>query len=209
MMIATVREDMVTGRGTGVAGVPLSDELAALPLERLRWTGTAIIDAATVTGWHIDDAGAKRLCAAAGRQPLTCTWDAVLVHDGAAWRVRTAVDDLIAYAHAVQWARAEAGVSVALAGGPTVHFPTDAIGRGLVNGAVTRAQQPSPPAGFRWQIGATSFVTLTPAQVIAAGVAVADYVQATFNTLDDVITGILSGSITSETQIDAAAWPAN
>lgn len=208
-LLATVREDMVTGRGTGIEGVPLPEALAALPLDRLRWTGSGIVDAATITAWHIDRAGAKRIAAAEDRQPLTCAWDAPLVHDGTAWRVRTAADDLIAYAHAVQWARAEAGVMVALSGGAQVRFASDATGRALLNGAVTRAQQANPPPGFRWQTGATSFVTLTPAQIVTAGIAVADYIQGTFDTLDDVIADILSGTITSTAQIDAATWPAN
>lgn len=208
-MKAIFDADLLVRAGTLIDGYEIPAALASLPLDRLRWIGAEIADAAGITAWHIDEAGRKRLHPAPDRQALTCAWDAVLVHDGSAWRVRTAADDLIATAHAVQWARAESGVTVALPGGPSVRFPTDATGRGLLNGAVTRAQQASPPAGFRWQTGATTFVTLTPAQVIAAGIAVADYVQATFDTLDDCVADILSGAITSTAQIDAAAWPDN
>lgn len=208
-MKAIFDSDLLVRAGSLIDGHEIPAALASLPFDRLRWSGAEIIDAAGVTAWHIDANGRKRLGAADGRQPLTCAWDAVLVHDGTAWRVRTAADDLIVYAHAAQWTRAEAGLSIAFAGGPTVRFPTDGTGRGLLNGAVARAQQPSPPSGFRWQTGATSFVTLTPAQVIEAGIAVADYVQATFDTLEAVLADILSGTITSTAQIDAAQWPSN
>lgn len=208
-MALVIFEDLVVGEGSGIAGPERPEPLRDAPLSRLRWSGGGVVDVAAVTDWCIDESGRKRLAAGDGRQPLTCAWDAVLVRDGSAWRVRTAADDLVATAHAVQWARAEAGITVAFADGPTVRFPTDATGRGLIAGAVTRAQQPSPPVGFRWQTGATTFVTLTPAQVIAAGVAVADYVQATFDTLDAVIADILSGAITSTAQINAAPWPDN
>lgn len=207
-MKAIFDDDLLVRAGTMIDGHAIPTELSGLPFDRLRWNGS-IVDVAAVTAWHIDSAGRKRLAPAQDRQPLTCAWDAVLVRDGETWRVRSAADVLIAYAHGVQWAKAEAGITVTFQGGPTVWFPTDGTGRGLLNGAVTRAQQANPPAGFRWQTGATSFVTLTPAQVIAAGIAAADYVQATFDTLDDVIADILSGTITSTTQIDAATWPAN
>lgn len=208
-MALVIHEDLITGEGTGIDGPERPANLVGVPLSRLRWSGGSVIDVAGVTTWHIDSAGRKRVASAEDRQPLTCAWDAVLLRAGDTWRVRTAADDLIAYAHALQWAKAEAGITVTFQGGPTVRFPTDGTGRGLLNGAVTRAQQANPPSGFRWQTGATSCVTLTPAQVVTAGVAAADYVQATFDTLDDVIADILSGTITSTAQIDAAAWPAN
>jgi hypothetical protein len=177
-----------------------------LPLSRLRWNGSEVIDAGQITNWYVDSAGYKRLSPAPDRYPVTCSWDAVLVREGNQWRVKAAAEELIEYANIVQWKKALAGVMIPV-GDSVIVVPTDTTALALLSGAVARAEKPNPPEYISWQAGPTTFVNLTPAQVVAIGVAVADFMQATFDTLQVVINGILSGAITSKEQIDSANWP--
>jgi hypothetical protein len=117
--------------------------------------------------------------------------------------------NLVAYANAKQWALAMGGYVIAFDGGPTVPFDTSDIGLTLINGKISRLAQADPPASFNWQSGPTTFVTLTAAQIVQAGVAIADFVQATFDTLNTVFAGITGNTITTTEQIDAAGWPSN
>jgi hypothetical protein len=50
---------------------------------------------------------------------------------------------------------------------------------------------------------------ISGAQVTALGIAVAQFVQDAFNAYGDVSSKIADGSISTFSQIDAAAWPAN
>jgi hypothetical protein len=116
--------------------------------------------------------------------------------------------DLIAYANNKQSALAFGGVTVAFVGGPTVLFGTDALGLALLSGKVTRLGQANPPATVNWQT-ATGFVALTGAQITSAGIAVADFVQNSFDVLASTLSGIVGGAITTTAQVDAASWPSN
>lgn len=117
--------------------------------------------------------------------------------------------NLIAYANQKQWALATGGFTVTFSGGPTITFDTSDIGMTLITGKVARLGQANPPASFNWQTGPTTFATITAAQIIQAGCAIADFVQATFDSLNVVFADINGGSITTIAQIDGAKWPTN
>lgn len=113
------------------------------------------------------------------------------------------------YANTKQWALAIGGYTVAFAGGPTVAFDTSTEGQALITGKIARLQQANPPVAFNWQSGPAGFVNLSAAQLTAAGVAIADFVQATFDALGAVIAAINAGTIKSKAQVDSADWPSN
>lgn len=86
-MKAFLHEDMVTGTGVGdIDGEPVPADLVNLPPERLRWTGTQLVDAATYSTFWIDAAGHKHIVAADGRQNLACAWNAPLANENGVWR---------------------------------------------------------------------------------------------------------------------------
>lgn len=149
--------------------------------------------------YSVNGDGAVVLAASVAAE-IVADAQAIAVIDTAAARKAA----LVSYANAAQWAKAEGGLEVDLGSGLSMLFPTDAVSRGLLNGAVARAQAPSPPDTFRWQTGPSTFQVLSASQVVLAGVAVADYVQATFDTLALVVEEIDDGTITTEAEIDAA-----
>jgi hypothetical protein len=110
--------------------------------------------------------------------------------------------DLKAYANAMQWAKASGGY-LATINGATVPFSTSTESLGLISGKVARLQQPNPPAAVQWQTGADTFVTIAAADFFTASVAIADYVQATFDKLATVLARIDAGTITTFAQVDA------
>lgn len=65
-----------------------------------------------------------------------------------------------------------------------------------------------PSSSINW-VQDSGIVALTPAQVIATGVAVGAKVQQSFTVLGELIPEINSGAVTSREEIDAADWPAN
>lgn len=93
---AVIEGDRVVGAvsGIGVSGPAIPESLGGVPLERLRWNGKAVVDAAEVVTWYVDGTGAKHLRSGGGRQRITCAWDAAPVRDGEAWRAPTAADAL-------------------------------------------------------------------------------------------------------------------
>ena len=111
-------------------------------------------------------------------------------------------EDLIAYANGVQWQKATGGYTKTV-GGASLTFPTDATSQALITGKAVRLGQPNPPATVDWQFP-TGFVTMQAADFLADAVKIADFVQATFDTLKTVMTEITAGTITTTAQIDAA-----
>lgn len=83
MTFAVLDEDMVVGRIIGVgAGLPIPGKFSELPLNRLRFDGTDIIDADGIGSWLIDDLGRKRLRAmndGSGWQALDCAFNDVMI----------------------------------------------------------------------------------------------------------------------------------
>lgn len=115
---------------------------------------------------------------------------------------------LMAYANTKQWALATGGYTITLSGTPRT-FKTDSESQGLMTGKALRLTQPSPPTTVNWQFGGASsdFAEIDAADFMTAATAVADFVQATFDTLRQVLADIAAGTITSTAQIEAAAWP--
>jgi len=95
-------------------------------------------------------------------------------------------------------------VRVVDVGGTRIGFRTDTESQALMVGKAFRLSLPGAPATVRWQTGPAEFVVLDSADFIAAATTVADWVQATFDALDDVIfPGIAAGTITTTAEIDA------
>lgn len=97
MKFATTDGDLVIGTTSGVggAGPEIPADLSGLPLERLRYVGGAVVDAATITAWHVGADGVKHAVTASGRQALTCAWNALLINDAGTWRVKTLAEQLL------------------------------------------------------------------------------------------------------------------
>ena len=116
---------------------------------------------------------------------------------------------LVTHANAVQARLAVGGVTITFGAGAPIVFGTDAFGLALLNGAVARQALADPPETLQWQVGTNAFVPITGAQVVIAGKLVADFVNQTFGALQQVLAAIDAGTITSLSQIDGFAWPAN
>lgn len=113
---------------------------------------------------------------------------------------------LVEYANIKQWALATGGFTVTIEGVERT-FATDTVSQSLITGKALRLQQPNPPVTVGWQFGAASFVSISAANFMSAAILIADFVQATFDTLNGVMAGIANGTITTAAQVDAAAWP--
>ena len=135
--------------------------------------------------------------------------DAVLISAGLSPTGLTALTatQLAAYANAHQWALATGGFTVTIASTARM-FMTDDISTGLITGKAVRLGQPNPPATINWQF-ASGYVLITAAEFLAAATQIADFVQATFDSLEPVLASIASGAITMTAQVDSAAWPSN
>lgn len=90
------KQDYPVGTVSGNGGTAVPAALAGLPVNRLRWDGAAVVDAASYTHFFIDDAGLTHIIQHDGQwQPLECGWDDELIDDGS-WRVVTNDDRLAA-----------------------------------------------------------------------------------------------------------------
>lgn len=94
-MRAVLIEDVVVGAvgGDGASGPAIPAAMRGIPLDRLRWDGSRIIDAVSITTFHVGSDGIKHVIAAPGRQEVACAWDDVLVRDGI-WRVMSASEKI-------------------------------------------------------------------------------------------------------------------
>lgn len=106
------------------------------------------------------------------------------------------------YANQVQWDKATGGYTVTVGEQP-VSFKTTSEGMSLMTGKSVRLMQPDPPESIIWQTGLTDFVVIPAADFLGIAVEIADFVQSTFDLLEEVIAEIDSGQITSRDQIDA------
>lgn len=111
------------------------------------------------------------------------------------------ISDLIAYANKAQWKKATGGYTTTI-NGQSVTFATTSDSMALINGKFARFQQPNAPASVDWQVSPTEFVTLTAADFNALAINIADFVQATFDKLPQLIADINSGAVTTTAQID-------
>lgn len=101
MNIAILSDDLVIGRAEGIPGVEIPAELAAFPNARLRFDGSAIVDAGAITQWYVDRDGQKHIADGEGREPVECAADAPLIFENGAWRVGGFDDAKSAYKAAV------------------------------------------------------------------------------------------------------------
>lgn len=113
---------------------------------------------------------------------------------------------LKAYANAEQWRRATGGYTATIDG--TSHFfPTDETSYNLMTGKAKRLDQPGAQDPFRWQLPA-GYISISVADFRTVAVAIADYMQATFDALEPILDAIDAGTITTFAEIDTASWPA-
>jgi len=95
-MRAILKDDLVLGFGEGdIAGPEVPAALVGVPAARLRFVGGQLVDVSGRTEWWLDDAGFLRAVQADPTwPPVICAWDAETVHDGAAWRLKSAAETL-------------------------------------------------------------------------------------------------------------------
>jgi hypothetical protein len=110
---------------------------------------------------------------------------------------------LAVYANVRQWALATGG-HVVTVNGAAIPFATSVESMALMGGKVQRLGLPGAPATVNWQTGPTTFAAIPAADFITAATAVADFVQATFDKLSDILVGISGGAILTTADIDAA-----
>lgn len=84
---------------------------------------------------------------------------------------------------------------------------TDRESQAMVTGAYLLAQR-DPQRTLQWQTEA-GFVTLDAVAVTALADAIADHVQACFDTLAALVSDIADGTVSEVAQIDSAGWPPN
>jgi hypothetical protein len=206
--VATVREDMVIGKGTGGDGIAIPSELSSLPLDRLRFDGQDIIDGATISDWFIDALGAKRLQNGSGRQALTCEWDDVLEKQNGSWVVIDALKaSLKGYAASKRAGVMNAGCTVTVSGSPLKVWADTQTQTALTALSVQASSNPALTTVWKCRDG--FFVTLTAAGIASLASGVMAFVQSAFATEADVVADIDASSITTTAEIDAASWPAN
>ncbi|KEA07110.1 DUF4376 domain-containing protein [Rhizobium rhizogenes] len=116
-------------------------------------------------------------------------------------------DDLISYANQKQWSLAIGGYS-AMINSEVVKFATDPLSQSLIIGKALRLSQPEPPVLVNWQSGA-SFAEIATSDFLNVATLIADFIQATFDALNNVLSAIEGGTIADFESIDAALWPLN
>lgn len=89
-----------------------------------------------------------------------------------------------------------------------VPVATSTRGLALLNGAVTRAQA-DPNAVTNWVVDAGQSIALDSVTAVALGLAVAVWIQSTYDALAAVYAEISGGTITTRAQIDSFGWPSN
>jgi hypothetical protein len=94
-MKAIIDGDLVMGFASGdIDGPFVSAEFSTLAPDRLRFVSGILIDAATLSQFHIDSQGRKHAVGGAGRQPLSCEYAADIVCHAGVWRVRTTSESI-------------------------------------------------------------------------------------------------------------------
>ncbi|MET3485352.1 hypothetical protein [Methylobacterium sp. 1973] len=147
-------------------------------------------DPAVAAGWSCSlDAAGKATFAAPVAPPLTAV-------------------QLVALANARQRALAAGGFTVTIKG-QAVAFATDEASLGALDRKAMRLAQPNPPASVTWQTGPATFARIEADDFAHAATLVDDFVQATFDALPALVAGIAAGTVKTEADVIAAAWPAS
>jgi hypothetical protein len=211
-MKLVIHEDLVIGEGTGIAGPERPAALADLPLQRLRWDGADIIDAATVEDWYVDDNGFKRLADGFSRQPITCAWDAVLEKTGGMWAVVAPAE--IAKRELKKAAQAKRQTVVA--GGCTVTI--DGIGiaiwaddRTIATLTALSLRAAANPALIvpQWRGRDGAFYELNAGDIAALSDGLFAFINEAFEAEGEVVADIDAENITTLEEIGDADWPEN
>lgn len=90
-MKAIINGDRVVGlfEGDGPAdAVSVPEDLRGVPLERLRYAGKRLVDAATLSQFWVGSDGYLHASKGAGRKALRCKWNDQLTRVGDRWEVR-------------------------------------------------------------------------------------------------------------------------
>lgn len=211
-LMAIVREDMVIGRGTGAGDVVLPPLLAHLPLERLRFDGNDIIDAATIEDWYIDAAGAKRLEPGDGRQPLSCAWDAQIEHAAGTW---VAIDAQEAARRTLK-AAAQIKRQSVTAGGCTVTIDgidiaiwADEMTIATLTALAMRAASDPALVIPQWRARDGQFFELNAADILALADGLFAFRMTCFEVEGALAADIDAGNVTTIEEIEDADWPDN
>lgn len=108
---------------------------------------------------------------------------------------------LLTYANARQWEKATGGYPVKV-GDLDIIMPTTVESMSLISGKVQRLALPNPPVSITWQVGPTELIDIPADDFTSIAIAVADFVQETFDTLKVVFADVDGGTITTIEQID-------
>lgn len=197
----------------GARAVPIEADAAGLPPTALAFDGVQVRRRDVIGTWYVDGVGQKHAVRLdQSWQSVACGFADRLANAGGTWSpispAAALQADLLAYANMRQWALATGGFTVTLAGAQHT-FATDPTSLSLMDGKVSRFGHANPPASVKWQFAGVGFVTISAADFITASIAVADFVQATFDALEPIEAAILAGTIVDRASVDAAAWPAN
>lgn len=106
------------------------------------------------------------------------------------------------YAASVRWQKTQAGVT--LPNG--VHIKTDETSKSKIDQALAMLEK-GWVASIRWKVGPGEYVDLDLAAMTGIAQGVAAYEQACFAAEYAIALDIASGTITTQAQIDAYAWP--
>lgn len=112
-------------------------------------------------------------------------------------------EQLAAHANFKQWVLATGGFTVG-----SLTFATDATSQSLITGKALRLQQAGAPESVNWQFS-SGYSEIASADFISSSIKIADFVQATFDALQTVLSGVEDGTITTIEEVDAATWPSN
>lgn len=200
MIVAVLNDDIVVGRGEGIVGPAIPAELLDLPDARLRFDGATVVDVGSeVQAFFIDAIGQKHIVAADGRQELACSVADRLQAVEGVWSVRTAADDLRAYAAATRWKREQAGTTW---NSWPIHTDDRSQGKYLseLQAIAIGVRDDSDP----WKFADGLFRPVTNAEFPALATAAREHVRTVFGIEGAVLAAITSEAITTREQIDAA-----
>ena len=163
----------------------------------------ALVDAATLIEFWIDDQGQKHAAALdPGWQHLVCAWDDPLVLDAGQWSVEPLTDRLCAYLANKRWRVECCGV---MHGGH--RLPSDRERRLVLILVAEKLRDGTLTSPVDVSLGPGLYLTSTQAELDAMITAITLHVQACFSLEKAVAADIMAGAITTTAEIDAAAWP--
>lgn len=113
------------------------------------------------------------------------------------------------YANAKQWNLACGGFTATVSNAVKIPFATDPQSQSLITGKSVRFIQPGAPTSTKWQIASGEFITISASDFLLAATQIADFIQSTFDVLQQTIALIASGGIKTKDDVDNQPWPRN